>query len=73
MNLIGRFVFQRQVRPPRVVEVHRLPDHLSCLRDIFWFAEQVFRFEYPVYPFRQRVLVTVIPVRHRAGDAISLM
>lgn len=73
MNLIGRFVFQRQVWPPCVVEVHRLPDYLSCLRDIFWPAEQVLRFEYPVYPFRQRVLITVIPVRHRADDAILLM
>ena len=69
MNLIGRFVFQRQVRPLCVVEVHRL----RRLYDVFWPAEQVFRFKYPIYPFRQRILVTVIPVRHRAGDAISLM
>ncbi len=50
MNLIGRFVFQRQVRPLCVVEVHRLPDHLFCLYDVFWPAEQVFRFKYPIYP-----------------------
>lgn len=47
MNLIGRFVFQQQVRPLCVVDTHRLSDHLSCLPDIFWPAEQVFRFEYP--------------------------
>ena len=60
MNLIGRFVFQRQVRPLCVVEVHRLLT-IFCLYDVFWPAEQVFRFKYPIYPFRQRIRVTVIP------------
>lgn len=73
MNLIGRFVFQRQVRPMCVVDVHRLTDHLSRLHFVFSPAEQVFRFKYPIYPFRQRILVTVIPVCHRAGDTIPLM
>jgi hypothetical protein len=48
MHSLGRFVFQRQVGPFRVVDLHCLFHHFSGLVQIFWATQEQLGFENPV-------------------------
>ena len=45
MHLIGRFVFQGEMRPFLVVDVHGLLHHASCLLQVLWTSQQEFGLE----------------------------
>lgn len=67
MWCIGGSVFQRMMRSLHVANIHRLT--YQVLRAL----QQQFSFQNPVHPFRQRILVTVIPIGHRAFHPVHAM
>ena len=73
MHRIGGSVFQPMMRPLQVVNIYRLTHHLPRLRQVLRALQQQLPFQNPVHPLRQRILVTVIAIRHRAPDPVPFM
>ena len=73
MHRIGRFVFQGQMRPLPVINLHRLINHRAGLLQVPRPYQQEFRLQYAVHSLRQGVLIAVVAVGHRALDAVLLV
>jgi len=70
MNLIGRFQFRGVVRSLLVIDLHGLLDHPAGPGQIGRRVQQELHLQNPVGALGQRVLIAVVAVRHRAGDAV---
>ncbi|MNL39082.1 hypothetical protein D3C87_1613370 [compost metagenome] len=70
MHRIGRFVFQGQMWPLRVVDQHRFINHSHRVGQVLGTMQQKLRLQNPVYSLRHRVLIAVIAIGHRTNDPV---
>ena len=73
MYRIGRFVFQRRVRPFPVIDTQRLRHHFARLPEICRPIEQELAFQNAIDAFGQRMLITVVAICHGASQPVTTM
>lgn len=73
MDYIGRFHFKRQMRSLAVVDGDGLFHHRSGLFQILGPVQQQLTFQDAVDPLCQCVLLAIVAIGHRAGQALFLV
>lgn len=73
MHSIGRFVLQCHIRTFGIVDTDRLANHFLGLLQILGLGRQKFCFQNSIDALSQCVLVAVVTIGHRTGDAVAIV